>query len=448
MTDKHDLTRGEVWRKLFGFFLPIAAGGIVQQLYNTVDGIIVGRYCGTAAFAAITGSVSQILNLMVGSFIALTGGAAVYIAQLYGIGDKEKIKKAVATSMYICAALGVVISILGFIFSRELLVFLNTPEDTLEDAVTYLKWCFSAAFAVMLYNMGSGIIRASGDSTRPFIYLCSCCVTNIVLDYVLVKIYGLGVWGAAVATAFSQLVSFILVFLQILLTKSEYKFCPSLKNFSAAALKNTLKYGIPSCMQQVIYGYTNVLVQVGINGLGSFSVAAWSLTSKVDGIYWAIINAAGVATMNFVGQNYGAGKLDRVKESCKKSLRNFMIFTVGIGIFLTLIGRSVLPFFLDDAAVVDLGYKLMVLFFIGYPAWTVIEILSAALKGCGDVIVPSVICLIGIAGIRVVWYYTAFKAWPNLYTLACAFLVSWFATAAAIAVRYIRGGWKKRREIK
>ena len=448
--EKHDLTIGPVWSKLFSFFVPIAVGGIVQQLYNTVDGLIVGRYCGTAAFAAISGSVTQILNLMVGTFIALTGGAAVYIAQLYGVGDKDKIKKAVSTSVWICAILGVVISILGYIYAGDLLVWLDTPEDTLYDAEVYLKWCFLAAFAVMLYNMGASIIRASGDSTRPFIYLCACCITNIVLDYVLVKIYGLGVWGAAVATAFSQLVSCVLVVAQMLLTKSDYKLCLSLKFFSTRALGKSLKYGLPSAAQQILYGVTNTLIQVAVNGLGTICVAAWSLTGKVDGVYWAIINAAGVATMNFVGQNYGAGKLNRVKEAEKVGMRNFMIFTISICVVLALFGKQLFPLFLNDegsAETVDIAYKTMLFFVATYFNWTIIEIMSGVLKGCGDVIVPSILLLVGIVGVRITWIYTVFAKYPNIYVLAAAYGASWILTAILLFVRYKGGRWKKRVEL-
>ena len=447
MEDRHDLTQGPVWGKLFSFFIPIAVGAIVQQLYNTVDALIVGRYCGTESFAAISGSVTHILSLMVGSFIALTGGASVYIAQLYGVKDSEKIKKAVHTSMGICAILGIVISSLGVIFARELLIFMKTPENTLDDAELYLKFCFGAAFAVMLYNMGAGIIRASGDSTRPFIYLCTCCLTNIDLDYVLVKIFRMDVFGAAAATAFSQFVSFILVLIQLLATKKEYKLMLSPKNFSFTAVKATAKYGLPSALQQVVYGITNAVIQVGINSLGTAVVAAWALTGKVDGIYWAIVNAGGVAVMNFVGQNYGAGKLDRVKEASGKGLRNFMIFTISICVLLIAFARNLFPFFLDNEEVCDLAYEIMLFFVVPYFLWTIIEIMSGVLKGCGDVIVPAVISLVGVAGVRLIWVKTVFAAHPNAYTLALAYGVSWLATAVALLIRYKSGGWKKRREL-
>ncbi len=443
MADKHDLTQGGVWKKLFGFFLPVAAGGIVQQLYNTVDGLIVGKYCGTRAFAAISGSVTQILNLMVGTFIALTGGAAVYVAQLYGAGDKERIKKAITTSMVICAGIGILISAAGFVYARPLLELLNTPADTIDEAVVYLRLCFAAAFAVMLYNMGASIIRASGDSTRPFVYLCACCFTNIVLDYVLVKIFRMGVFGAAAATAFSQLVSFVLVLVRMLRTKEDYRLELKAGNMSGTAIKASLRFGVPSAVQQVVYGVTNTAIQVAINGLGTTIVAAWSLTGKVDGIYWSIINAAGIATMNFVGQNYGAGKIDRVKEVTRVSMRNFMIFTIAICAVLAAAGKYFFPFFLDDAQVVDIAYKIMLYFVVPYFLWTVIEILSGVLKGCGDTIVPTIILLAGIAGVRMVWVYTVFKWKPDVYVLALAYGVSWLISAAALIVRYAKGGWKK-----
>ncbi len=448
MDDKHDLTQGPVWGKLFSFFIPIAVGAVVQQLYNTVDALIVGKYCGAESFAAISGSVSQILSLMVGSFIALTGGASVYIAQLYGIKDEEKIRKAVSTSMTFCAVLGIIISVLGYVFSKPILQFLSTPADTIEEATVYLRFCFASAFAVMLYNMGAGIIRAAGDSTRPFLYMCACCFTNIILDYVFVKILSWGVAGAAAATAFSQLISFMLVLLQMLTSKESYRLRLSSKNFSITAIKATIKYGFPSAVQQVLYGITNTTIQVGVNSLGTSVVAAWALTGRVDGIYWAIVNAGGVAVMNFVGQNYGAGNIARVKEATKKGLINFMIFTIVICILLIAFGRMLFPFFLpDDDAVCDLAYEIMLFFVVPYFLWTFIEILSGVLKGCGDVIVPAVISLVGIAVVRLVWYKTVFAVYHNVYALALCYGVSWLITGAALIIRYVRGGWKKRREL-
>lgn len=445
--NKHDLTQGDVWSKLFGFFIPIAAGGIVQQLYNTADALIVGKYCGTQAFAAISGSVTQILNLMVGAFIALTGGAAVYVAQLYGIGDKEKIKKSVTTSMYLCLGLGILVSILGVIYSEDLLIMLSTPPDTLAEATTYLKFCFAAAFAVMIYNMGASIIRAAGDSTRPFIYLCVCCITNIVLDYVLVKIYSLGVWGAAAATAFSQLVSCALVLIQMFSTQDAYKLSLSPKNLSLNSLKFTLKYGIPSSAQQIIYGVTNTVIQAANNTLGTVVVAAWGLTGKVDGVYWAIINAAGISIMNFVGQNYGAGKMDRVKSATKIGMRNFMIFTIVICALLVLFGKPLFPLFLDDEETTSLAYEIMLYFVIPYFLWTVIELMSGVLKGCGDAIVPAIICLVGIAGTRLVWMKVVFPLHPTVFVSALSYGISWIVTAIALLVRYKGGKWKKRKEL-
>lgn len=444
LLDKHDLTQGPVWNKLWTFFLPVAAGQIVQQLYNTADGLIVSKYVGKIAFAAISGSVTQILNLMVGAFIALTGGAAIYIAQLYGVGDGEKIKKAVATAMYTCAIIGTVMSVLGVLFSRQMLILLKTPEDTLDMATTYLQWCFGAAVFVIIYNMGASIIRASGDSTKPFLYLLICSITNIVLDIVLVKIFKWGVQGAAVATAFSQLVSAFFVVKEIIKTDLEYKLVLDTKLVSSTAIKASLRYGVPSALQQLVYGVSNVLIQVSLNLLGTTTVAAWSLTSKVDGIYWAVMAATGAAVMNFCGQNYGAGKLDRVKHCTKVSIMYFMAFTVAFCLLLGFTGDSLFPLFMDDTVTCKLANELMIIFLIGYPTWTVLEILSGVLKGCGDILVPTILCVGGITGIRLLFIYTIYDYAPTVYTLAYAYLASWLITMLALIFRYKQGKWKKK----
>ena len=234
----------------------------------------------------------------------------------------------------------------------------------------------------------------------------------------------------------------------MLTSNDAYRFRLSFKNFSLSAIKATVRYGLPSAVQQVLYGITNTTIQVGINSLGASVVAAWALTGKVDGIYWAIVSAGGVAVMNFVGQNYGAGKIDRVKEVTKKGLRNFMIFTIAICVLLIAFGRFLFPLFLpDDDYVCELAYKLMLYFVVPYFLWTFIEILGGVLKGCGDVIVPAAISLVGIAGVRLIWINTVFKLYPNAYVLALAYGVSWVVTAAALIVRYVGGKWKKRRDL-
>lgn len=442
MTNDYDLTEGNVTGSLMRFFLPVAAGTVIQQLYSTVDALIVGRYVGSSALAAIGGSVAMIFSMSVGIFVALTGGAAVVAAQLYGTGDRGRLAKASATSMAFCAVVGILLSVVSILWAEPLLVLFKTPEETLSDAAVYLRTCSVATTAVMLYNMGAGIIRAAGDSKRPFIYLCACCVINIVLDYVLVKIFGLGVWGAAAATAFSQFISFILVMIRLLKTDEPYRLIISGKYLSLTEIKVMLRFGIPAALQQLMYGLSNSVIQVAVNSLGTATVAAWALTGKVDGVYWAVMTAAGTAIMTFVGQNFGAGRIDRVSEALKKGTAIFMAFTVSVCALIAVFAKDLFPLFVDDAEVIALAVRITLFFITFYPLWTLIELFSGMLKGCGDNIVPTLITVVGIAGIRFLWVYTVFRYYGTVDSLCTCYAVTWTVGSLALWMRYKKGVWK------
>lgn len=447
MKGSMDLTEGSVTGKMMRFFLPVAAGTVIQQLYSTVDALIVGRYVGAGALAAIGGSVAMIFSMSVGIFVALTGGAAVVVAQLYGLGDRTRLGKASATSMGFCALIGILLTVISIVWARPLLALFRTPADTVEDAVVYLRTCSVATTAVMLYNMGAGIIRAAGDSKRPFIYLCVCCVINIVLDYVLVKVCSLGVWGAAAATAFSQFVSFALVMMRLLRTDEPYRLVMTGKNLSMTEIRVMLRFGIPASLQQLMYGLSNSVIQVAINSLGTATVAAWALTGKVDGIYWAVMTAAGTSVMTFVGQNFGAGRIDRVSEALKKGTVIFMAFTVTVCGLIAVFAKDLFPLFVNDEEVIALAVRITLFFITFYPLWTVIELFSGMLKGCGDNIVPTLITVVGIAGIRFVWVYTVFRHFGTVDSLCACYAVTWAVGSFALWLRYRKGAWKTKARV-
>ena len=439
----HDLTQGSIIRKLISFFLPVAAGTIVQQLYNTADAIIVSKFIGTAALAAVGGSTTRIINLLIGFFVALTSGASVVAGNYYGAKNYSGVAKASATSVVFCTITGLVLSVIGVVFSPFFLRIMNTPEDTLADSSAYLRICFAATVFVLLYNMGAGILRAAGDSQRPFYYLLACCVCNIVLDYVFVKIFSWGVQGAAAATAASQIISCVLVLIRMMRADEAYRFSFKDLKIDKVILKRMLAIGIPSGIQNSMFGFSNAVIQAGVNSLGTSIVAAWALTGKIDGFYWAIISAAGTAVMSFVGQNYGARRMDRVKECVRKSLILFSVVTVCMSVLILTVGRMALPLFSDDQALLDKTFEILLLFVPYYFTWTFIDVLSGALRGCGDALSPAVIIGLGICAFRMVWILVVFNIFSHtLTTLGLSYVASWVLTDLVLIPRYIY--WMKK----
>lgn len=437
----YDLTTGSVLKNLVRFFLPVAAGTIVQQLYNTADALIVGRYVGTQALAAVGGSPAQIINLIIGAVVALTGGASVVVAHFYGAKDNAGVRKSSNSGIAGCTLIGLIVTFIGFFATPAMLTFMKTPADTFDQASLYLKIIFLGTTFTTLYNMGSGILRAAGDSQRPFIYLLICAVANIGLDYLFVAVFKWGVMGAAVATIISQLFSCVLVLWNMARTDEPYRIIISHIKLDLFTFKRMLYLGIPSSLQQIMYGVSNSAIQVAVNTLGTSMVAAWSLCGKIDGFYWALVSAMGTAVMGFVGQNYGAGKIDRIKSCFKVSTIITVVGTVICSLAIILIGPKVLPFFDDDAYVVELSVFIMMQFVPYYFLWPCVEIPSGILRGAGDAVVPVIILGITVCLYRVVWIYTAFAWYHTIETLCLCYPISWAMASIPLLIRYFRGKW-------
>ncbi len=438
------LTEGVIWKQLLLFFLPIAAGTCIQQLYNTVDGLIVGRFVGTEALAAVGGSSAQIINLLIGFFVAATAGSSVVIAQIYGAGRTEDVRNAAGNAIAVFGLLGVVLAAGGLIAAPAMLTVLQTPADTIEGAALYLRIVFLGVPFVLILNMESNILRAVGDSFGPFIFMVVGCATNIVLDLLFVILFQRGIAGVAAATAISQVVNMTLLTVRLMRTRERYRL--SFKNFrlNGVYLANMMRLGIPSGFQSSMYAVSNMVIQVGVNSLGTVAVASWAMTSKTDGIFWAVSNALGSAITSFIGQNLGAGRKDRARDCVKQGLILHAVITVTVSAFILLIGRPLLTVLTGDPAVRETTYQMMLYFVPLYFLWTIIEVLSAVLRGAGDTLRPFLIISVGICIFRIVWMGTLFLYFHTLMVLCMSYAASWFVTDVAMVVYYRRGKWMDR----
>lgn len=433
-----------MWKVLFLFFLPIAAGTCIQQLYNAVDGMIVGRFVGTQALASVGGSSAQIINLLIGFFVAVTAGASVVIAQIYGAGRVDDVQNATGNAIAVFALFGVLLMVFGLSASPFLLRVLKTPADTLAGSVLYLRIYFLGVPFILVLNMESNMLRAVGDSFGPFIFMVAGCVSNIVLDIVFVVFFHWGIAGVAVATVAAQILNMTLLTLRLMRTKETYRL--SFRNFSlnGVYLSNMLRLGIPSGLQSSMYAVSNMVIQIGVNSLGTVVVASWSMTSKTDGIYWAVSSAMGAAITSFIGQNIGAGKTDRVKTCLRQGMVLHGIITVSLSSLILIFAKPMLHILTADPEVIATTYRMMTLFVPFYWIWTVIEVLSAILRGAGDTIRPFIIISLGICVFRILWIATLFSRFHTLFVLCMCYGASWLVTAVAMAVYFRRGSWMKR----
>ena len=441
---RQDLTQGVVWKKLLRFFLPIAAGTCIQQLYNAVDGLIVGRFVGTAALAAVGGSAAQIINLLIGFFVAITSGASVVIAQVYGAKRPRDVQIAAGNAIAVFALLGLLLMGFGLLLSPAMLRLLRTPADTLEDAVLYLRIYFIGVPFILILNMESNMLRAVGDSVSPFLYMVAGCVANILLDCLFVLVFHWGVAGVAVATAAAQALNMGLLTWKLLSTRESYRLSLRELRLRGIYLKNMLRLGIPAGLQSSMYAVSNMIIQVGVNSLGTVVVASWVMTGKTDGIFWAVSNALGAAITSFVGQNRGAGRDDRVKLCVKQGMILSTVITLTLSGLIMLTGRPLLYILTRDQSVRDTTWLMMVYFVPYYFTWVVIEVLSGVLRGSGDAVRPVVIIGLGICLLRIVWIFTLFARIHTLFVLCLCYPVSWTLTSAVMYLYYRKGDWKSR----
>ncbi len=437
---KNQITEGVIWQQLLLFFFPILFGTFFQQLYNTVDAIVVGRFVGKEALAAVGGPTSTIINLLVGFFTGLASGATVIISQFYGAKRADKVGFAVHTSIAFSIVCGGVIMLIGFAGAPWALRAMGTPADIMDYSVTYMRIYFLGTIPNLIYNMGSGILRAVGDSKRPLYFLIAGCLTNIVLDILFVVGFHMSVAGAAWATIMSQTVSAVFVLFVLTRTREIYRLFFSKIRLDGRMLKRIIRIGLPAGLQSVMYSSSNLIIQSSVNSLGTDTVAAWTAYGKIDVLFWMIINALGISITTFVGQNYGAGKWDRVR----KGVRVCLGISFGVTLFLTAVlfnfGIYIFQIFTDDAAVLAIGSEILHFLVPSFVTYVVIEIYSGALRGMGDSWLPMLITMFGVCALRVLWILIAVPIHRDITTVVFSYPLTWSVTTVLFLIYYHRFG--------
>lgn len=449
VTTRNEITEGIIWKQLLIFFFPIVVGTIFQQLYNTVDAVIVGRFVGKSALASVGGSAAVLTYQVVMFFTSLANGASVIISQFYGAKDSRKLHTALHTAIAFSIIVSILISIGGYSATPWLLTIMKTPADIMGDSIIYLRIYFLGIIATLTYNIGSGIMRAVGDSKRPLYYLIVCCVLNIILDIILVVFFKMGIAGAAIATVISQAVSSVLVIRALMTSYDMLKLELKSIRLNFPILKSELRIGLPGGIQSSMYGLTNIIIQTSINGFGTDTAAAWAAFGKIDLIFWAVSGAFGVSITTFAGQNYGAGKLDRVYKSLRVSLGMSLALCGSILTALFVFSHPLLALFTSDEQVISIGVYMMIHIVPSYAIYIFVEIFTGALRGIGDVMIPTLITLGGVCLVRLPWILIMTPIHHELITILISYPIAWAATALLLIPYYfyrkkrLNKQWKK-----
>lgn len=443
-----DLTQGKPMRGLIQFSVPLLIGNLAQQLYNTVDSIVVGKYVGDNALAAV-GASGPILNLLLVLFMGIATGATIMVSQYFGARQHELLSTTVGNTITLTVLSSVFIMVVGPLVTHPLMSLLNTPEDIYADSCTYLIIIFLGILGGAGYNILSGVLRGLGDSFMPLVYLVIACLLNIVLDLLFVVSFHWGVAGVAIATGIAQLVSAVLCLIRLLHMK-EIVVVPrsSLRLHKELVIRLT-KLGLPSGLAQAIFSLAAIVVQSLTNSFGTEVIAASIIVMRVDGFAMMPNFTFGTAMTTYAGQNIGAGKIDRVHQGTKSGMLLGLIVSSCLTVMILLFGRILMGWFTNTQAIIDLGFHMMCILAVGYIAMSVTQGLSGVMRGAGDTMTPMWISFITTVVIRVplaygIAFFTRSAELPhgNPDCLYISLLASWVLGALITYALYRRGKWK------
>ena len=437
MKNNIDMLNGSIADKIVKFALPLAITGLLQQFFNAMDVAVVGKYAVDSENAmAAVGCNAPVVGLMVNLFVGISLGANVVISRFIGQQNEKGIRSAVHTSILVSLICGVFMTLIGTYFSEDLLMLLKVPENVLPMALKYIRIYLLGMPVILLYNFEAAIFRSNGDTKSPLICLSIAGITNICLNLLFVRGFHMAAEGVAIATVVSNLISSLLLFFKLIFSKTEISI--SFKEFKidSKILLTILKIGVPAGVQGMVFSISNLCVQSAINELGSDIMAASSAAFNIEIFAYYIINAYGQACTTFIGQNYGAGKMER----CKKVIRADLLQSIGVTIVMTavilLAARPLVRLFTNNPAIIEPARE-RIFFIVGFELVNVfMEIYSGAMRGFGFSLSPAIITLIGVCGIRIYWVFEYFPAHKNFTSLLMCYPISWILTAIGLVLCY------------
>ena len=432
-----DMTTGSIWKRMVSFAVPVFLGNLCQQLYNTVDSVIVGKFVGKQALAAVASS-GNLIFMMTGFFMGLFIGAGIVIAQYFGAKNYEKVRAAVHTDFAFALCCGVLLTLLGVFFTPTILTWMRTPADVLDTSILYFRLYFLGSLATILYNAGMGILQAVGDSRSPLYYLVISSAVNVALDLLFVGAMDMGVAGA---TVISQVVSAVLCIIKLTRSDGPYRLEIKRIGFDLPLLKKITSQGVPSGVQNSIIAIANVVVQSNINTFGSDAMAGCGSYSKVEGFVFLPITAFAMALTTFIGQNLGAGQFDRAKQGARIGILCSMAMAELIGVALFFLAPYAMRLFNDDPAVVAIGVRQSHIEALFFCFLAFAHGVSAVLRGAGRAQVPMYTMLGCWCILRVSYITLALKVWPDIATIFWAYPITWSVSCVVFLLYYLKADW-------
>lgn len=434
------MTEGSVVKNILFFSVPLILGNLLQQLYNTVDSIIVGNYVGSNALAAI-GSSTSLVYLLIAFSQGVSVGAGVVISQRLGQKNKEGVQTSVHTALALAVILGIILTVGGILFSKEILLWMNTPEEVLTDAVTYLRLYSAGMVFNVVYNMAAGILNAAGNSKRSLGYLAIASVTNLILDLVFIVGMKTGIAGAAIATNIGQMISCLLAIWFLVRTQTDYKVYLNKIKIHKSTAELIIKIGLPTGFQNMVISLSNILVQSSVNSFGANAMAGFGAYMKVDGFNVLPVTSFGMAATTFVGQNFGAGKTERVKKGMWMTLGIGILYTITTGVLLLTFSETIMQLFSHDPAVIAYGQQAMRFFCPFYWVLSILHALSGTVRGTGKSIPPMIVLLISLCLFRVLWVQFVMPDIASIEGIFMLYPISWTIGSGLMILYTWKGKW-------
>ena len=440
MHKQQSLTEGPIWKGMLMFALPILLGQIFQQFYNTFDSWVVGKYIGENALAAVSSS-SSLIFMLIGFFNGVAMGAGVIIARFYGARDYNSLEKAIHTNVAFGLASGLFLTVLGVTFTPTVLRWMGTPAEVLPQSIPYFRYYFCGAIFSVMYNIFVGILHAVGDSKHPLYYLIFSTFVNIVLDLLFVAVFRWGVGAAAIATTLSQGISAILCCIHLLRAEGPYQLRLGKIRFDGPSLRNILRIGLPSGVQNSVIAFANLVVQSNINSFGAAAMAGCGSYSKIEGFAFLPITCFSQALATFVGQNLGARKYDRVKKGVGFGITCSCLLAEIIGILAYVFAPQLIRFFNDSATVVDFGTRHMRVICLFYCLLAFSHCIAGVLRGAGKSTVPMLTMLICWCLIRVTYITITISYIPMLEVVSWAYPITWTCSSIVFLTYFLKADW-------
>ncbi len=433
-----DMCSGSIMKKILLFAVPLMFSSILQLLFNAADIVVVGRFAGDNSLAAV-GSTSSLINLLVNLFVGLSIGANVLVAHYYGAKEHEDLNKAIHTIITISVISGLFMTVIGVVFARQFLVWMDTPDKVIDLATTYLKIYFAGMVANMIYNFGAAILRAVGDTKRPLYYLVIAGVINVILNLIFVIKFEMDVAGVAMATEISQCISAFLIIRCLIKETGPIHLDLRSLGIDKGNLIKILQIGLPAGFQGILFSLSNVVIQSSVNSFGEIVVAGNSAAANIEGFVYVAMNAFHQAAISFTSQNIGAGKYNRINKILYASQLYVFMIGFSLSMLVIVLGEPLIGLYTKNPTVIDAGLVRLKYIVIPYFICGMMDVMVGALRGLGYGIMPMIVSLIGACGLRLIWIATVFKL-PQFHSIEMLYItypVSWFLTFMAHVVCFI-----------